>query len=134
MSDRTLGMMAMERDRVGGAAKPRRVQLSRRKGARLPENTLVVARPSRYGNPFVVGVDAVDNAHAVRLYADYLAERPWLVEEIRAVLAGRNLACWCGSSEPCHADVLLRVANRDVVFVPPPVTFNRPRGTAGAFR
>lgn len=29
-------------------------------------------------------------------------------------LAGKNLACWCGPSEPCHADVLLELANGPV--------------------
>lgn len=32
-------------------------------------------------------------------------------EEIRSALAGRDLACWCPLDEPCHADVLLEVAN-----------------------
>lgn len=26
-------------------------------------------------------------------------------------LAGKNLACWCELGSPCHADVLLEVAN-----------------------
>lgn len=33
------------------------------------------------------------------------------VEQIRAGLAGKNLACWCPLDEPCHADVLLEIAN-----------------------
>jgi hypothetical protein len=28
-------------------------------------------------------------------------------------LRGKNLACWCGGDHPCHADVLLELANRD---------------------
>lgn len=40
------------------------------------------------------------------------------VAEVRAELAGRDLVCWCpvtdqqGNSVPCHADVLLDLANR----------------------
>ena len=40
-------------------------------------------------------------------------------EEVRSDLAGKNLACWCpltlpdGSPCPCHADVLLEIANAD---------------------
>ena len=34
-------------------------------------------------------------------------------EEIRAELAGKDLACWCAPGKMCHADVLLRVANRE---------------------
>lgn len=33
------------------------------------------------------------------------------VQEIRAELAGKDLACWCPTYEPCHADVLLEIAN-----------------------
>lgn len=31
--------------------------------------------------------------------------------EIRAALAGKTLACWCPEGQPCHADVLLAIAN-----------------------
>lgn len=41
------------------------------------------------------------------------AGRPAL-EEIRVNLAGRNLACYCPISQPCHADVLLEIANGGV--------------------
>jgi hypothetical protein len=30
---------------------------------------------------------------------------------IRIALAGRDLVCWCPPSAPCHADVLLEIAN-----------------------
>lgn len=32
-------------------------------------------------------------------------------DDIRAALAGKNLACWCPPERACHADVLLRLAN-----------------------
>jgi hypothetical protein len=38
---------------------------------------------------------------------------PPSAEAIRASLAGRNLACWCPADGPCHADLLLRIANGD---------------------
>ena len=31
--------------------------------------------------------------------------------EIRAELRGKDLACWCPLDSPCHADVLLEIAN-----------------------
>lgn len=31
---------------------------------------------------------------------------------IRMLLRGKNLACWCPLDEPCHADILLRIANQ----------------------
>lgn len=33
------------------------------------------------------------------------------VEDVRAELAGKPLACWCDLDQPCHADVLLAIAN-----------------------
>lgn len=39
------------------------------------------------------------------------APAPPTVEEIRAHLRGKNLACWCPPGCPCHADVLLEIAN-----------------------
>ena len=33
------------------------------------------------------------------------------IDEVRRELSGKNLACWCPLNEPCHADVLLEVAN-----------------------
>jgi hypothetical protein len=34
---------------------------------------------------------------------------------IRSALRGKNLACWCPLDQPCHADVLLEIANRPLV-------------------
>jgi hypothetical protein len=31
--------------------------------------------------------------------------------DIRAELAGSDLACWCALDQPCHADVLMSIAN-----------------------
>jgi len=98
------------------AGHPQRVRLSRRRGARLPEGTVVVARPSKWGNPFPIGGPDPDGGRidsavrAVRLFSDWLTTRPDLVAEARVELRGRNLACWCPPG-PCHADVLLRIAN-----------------------
>jgi hypothetical protein len=33
------------------------------------------------------------------------------LEAIRRDLSGKDLACWCPLSSPCHADILLRLAN-----------------------
>lgn len=33
-------------------------------------------------------------------------------EWARLVLRGKNLACFCALDQPCHADVLLEIANR----------------------
>jgi hypothetical protein len=57
---------------------------------------------------------------AVRLYSAELSD--WMGGRLRwdepfqeAVesLRGRDLACWCPLDQPCHADVLLELANRE---------------------
>lgn len=50
---------------------------------------------------------------AVAMYRRWLDERPSLVEAARAELPGRDLMCWCPPDEPCHADLLLAVANEE---------------------
>jgi hypothetical protein len=88
------------------------VQLSRAKGWRKPAGVVVVARPSRWGNPFRLGVDG-DRATCVARYRAALArgELGFTEDDVHRELAGRDLACWCPLGEACHADVLLDVAN-----------------------
>lgn len=89
--------------------KPVRVQLSRRKGWRKPDNTVVVARPSAWGNPFAVKDYGVERA--VANYKDRIQGLLLIGAIDLSSLAGKNLACWCRIGEPCHADVLLEFAN-----------------------
>lgn len=109
---------------------PQRVQLRRTKGWRKPEGAVVVARPSRWGNPYRVG--SITPEWRDRLGWPYAHTRASAVAAFRARyendpeyraavvrdLAGKDLACWCpledpdGNRVPCHADVLLEMANR----------------------
>ena len=97
---------------------PCRIQRKRSKGWRMPENTIYVGRGSKWGNPFRVGhVGVKNNRDAVRLFYRII-DRPehhkffvFTTERIRLDLRGKNLACWCKDGEPCHADVLLKIAN-----------------------
>jgi hypothetical protein len=110
----------------------------------MPENTVKVCRPSKWGNPFRIGgyfmlggvgksplgewcwmeriiwkpadVDdalatgfvLVENqAQAVEMFERLMKSSPWKVDDLR----GKNLACWCKEGTPCHADVLLDLAN-----------------------
>lgn len=96
--------------------KPHRVQLSRKKGWRMPPNTVKVSRPSKWGNPFRIGFEVLTAADAKREYLCFLAggsKFKTLREKLGDVrkLKGKNLACWCKLGDPCHADVLLEVAN-----------------------
>lgn len=116
---------------------PKRIQRRRTKGWRMPENCIYVGRPSKWGNPFVVGGWYKIGGNSGFLNAQWLwcrgpgftqgftlMETPeqcviWFrrmlllrgitkLEDIR----GKDLACWCSLDQPCHADVLLELANR----------------------
>ena len=87
----------------------------------MPPNTVYVGRPTKWGNPFVKIFDGDDREQLVRLYRGWLRNGVWsgdLFAEAKKQLRGRDLACWCplvdseGNRIPCHADVLLEVANR----------------------
>jgi len=90
--------------------RPVRVQLSRKKGWRMPPHTVKVTRPGRWGNPFRAA-GAYMAAQAVADYKAQLLSDPRKADEAITHLRGKNLACWCALDQPCHADVLLKVAN-----------------------
>jgi hypothetical protein len=105
---------------------PKRVQLSRSKGWRMPPNTAKVDRSTKWGNPFKVGEDAVhpisglnlsvtSKETAISLFALHLqtAAGADIAEAAVRELRGKNLACWCKQGDGCHGDVLLSVANGD---------------------
>jgi len=96
----------------------------------MPENTVSVCRPGRWGNNFKIG-DAtswipVDNSgvwskqphppltreqtiQCFRYCTEWtLSYDPDYLEPLR----GKNLACFCPPNVDCHADVLLELANR----------------------
>jgi hypothetical protein len=91
-------------------AHPHRVQLRRSRGWKMPPNTVSVARPGKWGNPY--HVEEYGRQQAIAQYRAYVEEKLRRGELDIAELSGRNLACWCGPDEACHADVLLELANR----------------------
>lgn len=108
---------------------PHRVQLRRTKGWRKPEGAVVVSRPTMWGNPYVVHPGVIEGCdeHDYECQPDagwavtkYRHAILWPVsgqprvptpDYIRQELRGKDLACWCPLDQPCHADVLLEVAN-----------------------
>lgn len=96
----------------------------------MPENTVKVDRSTRWGNPFIVGLhgntgecvywylmlgkgylclghgdDCAEQQIKAQNALDTEAKKGW------PTLRGKNLACWCRSNKPCHADLLLCMAN-----------------------
>lgn len=104
----------------------KRIQRRRTKGWQMPEGTMYVGRPSRWGNPWRAGLnhdDLSSNFSLTREEAVSMFRQMWTtfsvsaIEQDLAPLRGRDLACWCplsypdGTIVPCHADVLLELAN-----------------------
>jgi hypothetical protein len=111
---------------------PKRIQRKRTKGWKMPPNAVYVGRPSFFGNMFthadpsvavaafrrvwtasqwfahyhdgLVDVDEFRNLKRVGPWPEWW----WHKELVR--LRGKDLVCWCGDG-PCHADVLLELAN-----------------------
>ena len=115
---------------------PYRIQRQRTKGCRMSENTVYVGRGTKWGNPWKVDphedgratvTDPISctafesvpaaTAHATGSFRWQLLNHPNVLgfteTEARAELAGKNLACSCPLDQPCHADVLLEIANRE---------------------
>ena len=116
----------------------------------MPENTVYVGRPTKWGNPFIniqdityyysnrrkrKGLDPLvycchkSTRDAVELYQEGLNDPAqlgrfiggydgqiinhyftWIISH-RQDIKGKDLACWCSLDKPCHADVLLKLAN-----------------------
>lgn len=115
----------------------KRIQRKRTKGWKMPENTVYVGRPTKWGNPFIIvklhdGYWSVKTSYedlfntviqicrpayktkleavndAIKCYKVLVKEKGnfyFPLEEIK----GKNLACFCSLSEPCHVDVLLEL-------------------------
>jgi len=94
---------------TGDRRHPVRVQRRRTSGWRMPANTVYVGRPTRWGNPWPV--HEVGAQVTVARYRAALLVDPTRLAAARRELSGRDLACWCPPDVPCHADVLLDLAN-----------------------
>jgi hypothetical protein len=93
---------------------PVRIQRKRTAGWKMPPNTIYVGRPTMWGNFVAKACCIEDRAEAVAAYRgwiDEVASDSWK-GRARIDLRGKNLACWCRLDQPCHADVLLELANR----------------------
>lgn len=90
---------------------PKRIQRKRTKGWQMPEGAVYVGRPTKWGNP--VKVRNGDYQNATDYYRHWLyhsvagAKLRWQISQ----LTGKDLVCWCPLDQPCHADVLLQLAN-----------------------
>lgn len=94
------------------ATKPHRIQLRRTKGWKKPEGAIVVSRPSKWGNPYKASECSNGAAGAVHAFRVLVESEEETIAEIQRELRGKDLCCWCKIGKPCHADILLEIANR----------------------
>lgn len=115
--------------------KPQRIQRRRTRGWRMPEGAVAVTRGTPWGNPyritrakpsddkalalpwwvesddriwmFATEIEARDAS--IRLFRETMREP--MRDKVRVGLRGKDLACFCSLDQPCHADVLLELAN-----------------------
>jgi hypothetical protein len=114
----------------------KRIQRKRTKGWKMPPNAVYVGRPTKFGNPWTVKA-ALDsnifkpeacpqvvatefeewlrgtysrNSEHLGIWNQLFDRREKLMAGLKE-LRGKDLACWCPLDKPCHADVLLRLAN-----------------------
>jgi hypothetical protein len=78
----------------------------------MPPNTVSVARPHIWGNPF--SVKEYGRERAITNFRLRLVGLRAIGALDLSALRGKNLACWCKPDESCHADVLLRMANAPI--------------------
>lgn len=75
----------------------------------ITQNSVYIGRPSKWGNPFVIGEDG-DRTSVILKYREWLLSQPDLVRMVKTELYGKDLVCFC-SPKPCHGDVLIEIAN-----------------------
>ena len=101
---------------------PKRIQLKRKKGWRLPKGAIIVDRRTAWGNPFTIDCEAWRFSTTApyripttlsQVLANYrymaLAHLSIFPDWLDA-LRGKDLACWCKLDQACHADILLELA------------------------
>lgn len=124
-----------------GVPQPKRIQRMRVKNWKMPPNTIYVGRPTKWGNPWTIEtalntkfwlpeecaqvvVDEFEawlNNDEDMSMGEHLGmwKRPEIQKQRAAILVnikelrGKDLACWCPLDQPCHANVLLKLANKE---------------------
>lgn len=76
---------------------------------RISSRGVYIGRPSKWGNPFVIGPDGT-REDVVRKFEEYLMLNPVLIEAAKRELKGKDLVCFCAPLS-CHGDILSRIAN-----------------------
>ena len=82
----------------------------------VPKDAVYVGRPTIWGNPYshllqsAATYRTATREEAVARYREMLLKSPKLLEQVKRLLKGKDLVCWCVPAA-CHANILLEIAN-----------------------
>lgn len=65
-----------------------------------------IGRPSKWGNPFVIGKDG-NREEVIEKYRKFILNNPQLLSSL-GELKGKRLGCFC-KPNPCHGDILVKL-------------------------
>ncbi|MEW6663042.1 MAG: DUF4326 domain-containing protein [Bacillota bacterium] len=72
----------------------------------IPNNAVYIGRPSKWGNPFIIGRDGT-REEVINKYESWILKQPELMTSLHE-LRGKTLVCFC-KPKPCHGDVLIKL-------------------------
>jgi hypothetical protein len=70
-----------------------------------------VGRPSKWGNPFVIGTDGT-REEVIAKYEKWIVDQPELMSSLHE-LKSQILGCHCAPKK-CHGDVLVRLSRQQI--------------------
>jgi len=79
----------------------------------IPPDAIYVGRPSKWDNPYEIAIDC-PREDVIENYRQWLAIKLHMGFLDLKELRGHDLVCWCAPL-PCHADILLELANKEVM-------------------
>ena len=75
----------------------------------IPPDAIYVGRPSKWGNPFIIGKDGTRD-EVIEKCRSYILGRPDLISDAKLELKGHDLVCFCAPKN-CHALIWMEIAN-----------------------
>lgn len=73
-----------------------------------------IGRPSKWGNPFVIGPDGT-RKEVIKKYKDYILSSSDLLKDLDE-LEGKILGCYC-KPKACHGDVLVELIEKKGMLI-----------------
>jgi len=78
-------------------------------GSTFSDNEVYIGRPSKWGNPFIIGKDG-NREEVINKYRHWIFDQKKLMTSLHS-LRGKDLVCYC-KPQACHGDVLVKLVDR----------------------